>query len=200
MEGTRDEAIKLFNAYRVWWLQTSNIQKRREERPINLHKQTEERVQLFQKLITWCGERELDPRLYLYSLFRGRRWLFAPQLREGHLMSENMISRYKKMVEKECLGGYRQFLDVAEEFDPNRDMTPSVEALKSRYLKYGQADRCMLETPATTFGYHPKSPLCQTCPLRIECENRLQSLVGFDIQALRRGEITADQARAQLDL
>ena len=199
--GLRDAAIRLFNDYRIWWLQTANIQRRREQHPIRMHKQTEERVALFEKVVKWCQERELDPRLWLYCLFRSRRWSFAPKLQEGHLMSENMVSRYERMVKKECLDGYRQYLYTPkpeDDFDPNRDISPAAEAMKARYAKYNQRVRCMLETLETTFGYHPKSPVCQACPMKVECSSRLEQLVGFNIQALREGKITAAEARAQV--
>jgi hypothetical protein len=181
-------------------MQTANVQKQRERHPISLHKQTDERVELFEKMIAWCRLRELDPRLYLYVLFKARMWTFAPQLREGHLMSEKMVSRYQKMTEKDCLDGYRQYVYTEKpEFvlDPNKDIIPRAEAMKQRYRNYGQFERCMVETPETTFGFHPKSPTCAACPIQAECKNRLSGLVSFDIQALREGKITVEQARAQ---
>ncbi len=67
--------------------------------------------------------------------------------------------------------------------------------LKKRYVMWGNQARCMSEMETETFGYHPKSEVCQSCQARHQCAAILQSKVGFDIMALRLGSITTEQAR-----
>ena len=196
-----DEAVRLFNAYRGWWLQTSNIQARRQKHPVTPHKMTPERLELFRDMVYFCREKKLDPRLWLYLLFRVRRWTFAPRLTRGCLLSEKMVSRYNRMIAKECLDGYRRITYQKDtlDFDPNRDLSSRAEALKLRYEKYSEKERCMLETPDRTYGFHPESKVCQRCLIRQECLQNLQNMVSFDILALREGRITADQAKATVE-
>ncbi len=190
----------LFDAYRRWWLQTTHIQRMKESHPVNLPKLTDERRILFEDLIQWCKTQSIDPRLWLYCLFRRRRWQYAPKMSRGHLLSDKMVPHYREMMDKQTLDGYRKFvqLEKAESpLDPNRDIIPMAEAMKSRFKKYGQVDRCFLESPSITFGYHPKSDHCVNCSMSEECKVQLKSLVNFDILALRRGDISAKEARVQ---
>jgi hypothetical protein len=197
----RAEVRQLWSDYTTYWLQTSNIQKLRASgRPVRSPKLTPDRYKLFEQLYDWCVERELDPRLWLFILFRSRRWMFAPQLSPGHLMSEKLLAsgRYQKVVESGALDGYRLYTKGPQKgADPNRDVIHGAEQRKRVYLKNGQANLCMALIMSDTYGYHPKSQWCQKCPKKVECQNLLQRLVKFDILALRRGEITAEEARAQ---
>lgn len=146
----------------------------------------------------WCRSREIDPRLWIYLLFRARMWTWAPQLAAHHLMSEKMISRYEKLSER-ALNGYRDHVSSGKtksKYDPNWQLTASVEALKRLYSQNGDVQRCMRESIDKTLGYHPKSSTCQVCPIQQQCSQQLVQLVDFDILALRRGDITPEQARA----
>lgn len=83
-------------------------------------------------------------------------------------------------------------------FDPNRDISGTTEAYKRRHLMDGDPQLCMERMSVETFGYHPRSLVCARCPLAQACAGRLQASVNFDILALRRGEITAQQAVRQV--
>lgn len=196
----RTEVERLFEDYRFYWLQTGNVQRLRESgKYVRTHKLTEERYALFSDLYDWCVERDVDPRLWLFVLFRIRRWMFAPQLKRGHLLSEKILrsGRYLEVVESGCLDGYRLHkLGQVEGLDPNRDLIPGAEQKKRVYARSGQASVCMLVMPAETFGFHPQSRWCCECPVAEECRARLDRLVSFDVQALREGRITVEQARA----
>ena len=202
-KAKKDEAAKLFLDYNAYRLQTLSIQTRRDRGEyVNSYKLTLDRLNLFLEMAEWCRERQLDPRLWLYVLFRARKWTFPPQLKKSHLCSKNMIERYKKVAEKDYLDGYRAKLldeqtETATDFDPNRDLNHSTEGLKKWFLEKHLEQKCMSESFVRTLGFHPKSLHCANCALREPCAKQLIDFVDFDIMALRRGEITAAQAKAQ---
>lgn len=209
----KNEALQLLHDYNRWRAQTGNIAEKRRQGiwlggPIKAQrvrngKVIEDRLPLFAQTAAWCKERGIDPRLWIYLLFRARLWTFPPQLNASHLMSEKMIGRYEQLA-KRSLDCYRTELQYEHEakmggrpFDPHRDISKGNEILKRRYLDMNQSERCMRETLERTFGFHPKSDVCTICPLRLSCERQLRDLVpAFDIVALRRGEISVDAARA----
>ena len=197
-------AMKLFLDFNHYRFQTSNIAaKRARGEFVRGFKPTADRLALFEEVIVWCRERGIDPRLWIYMLFRGRSWSFAPSLTKGSLMSENMIKKYNKLDDRDYLDGYRRHIDDDLErtdpnaWDPNRDINHSVEALKARYAEKRDHDRCIREIFARTLGYHPKSAVCRACPYGDVCAKQLVGYVDFDIMALRLGEITAEVAKAQ---
>lgn len=201
----KQEARRLFQEYNSWRLQTGGLEKRRAEgKYVGAFKETPERVQIFLDMAAWCREQSIDPRLWLYLLFRSRGWTFAPQMTPSHLQSKTMIPRYARFMEHGNLDGYRLHVvqtqkHVTEKFDPNWEISYTVEALKDRYLALGQAQRCMRETLERTYGYHPKSKVCNVCPLRQQCALQLQRLVPeFDIIALRDGKMSPAEAQSKV--
>ena len=195
----RDVEI-LWSDYVQYWLQTASTQRLREEgRRVRAPKLTPERWQLFADTVAGCKEREVDPRLWLFCLFRARRWTYPPRRRPEDLMSEGFLSRgrYQEMLRKGTLDGYRRHkTGFKRRLDPNKDLIPGAEQKKRGYIRNGATELCMLMIPAETYGYHPKSRWCQRCPSQAQCRPRTQRLVPFDILALRRGEITPEEARA----
>lgn len=197
----RAEVANLWRDYQFYWLQTSNIQRfRATGRPIRTPKLTAERYALFASLYDWCVQKEVDPRLWLFALFRSRRWMFAPQPKVGHLLSEKFYAagKYERVIEGGCLDGYRLYRigQTATGLDPNKDLIPQAEQRKRVYQQNDQSDLCMLMTPSETFGYHPESQWCEKCPRKSECRDRLDRMVSFDVQALREGRLTVEQARS----
>lgn len=161
-------------------------------------KMTPELRELMEELIAWCREKRLEPRLWIFALFKNRGWVGAPSLQRGHLMSEKQIWRYKKM---RGIGFFTRRVratarDQAAEaaFDPNRDMTHTVEAMKTNYVNAGRAQECLEQIFERTLGFHPGSKVCWSCPLRDQCAIKLQGFVMFDILALREGRLTSEQA------
>jgi len=151
----------------------------------------------FEALAQWCSSHRVEPRRWLASLFESRRWLFPPKLTQ--LQSEKHLQRYAKMdsipvyrdkIHREHQTDARQSGRI---FEPARDLSNSAEMLKRRYAATGNFDRC-LQSMGETFGFHPKSLACSTCPVRQKCLATLQSQVDFDILALREGKITFEQA------
>ena len=192
------EAERLFADYNFYWLMTGRIQEYRASgRYIRPYKFTQARAELFSDLAAWCRDRGIDPRLWIYTLFRARCWRFAPQLARGHLLSEAMVERYRRL---RGLDGYRRrVLETlpSEAYDPNRDLNSTVESRKAYYASSGQTERCMREM-VETLGYHPRSAICAGCPSRASCRSKLEGFVDFDIIALREGRLTAEQAMMQV--
>ena len=196
---------KLFKDYGNYRLQTLNIAKRKANGDfVGQYKPTTERIKLFCDMAEWCRERKIDPRLWLFLLFRMRRWTFAPQLKAAHLMSENAIPKYWTFVESDYLDGYRRYLDAqgvqkkkSTHFDPNYDLSTAAEQLKRWYVTRGLEARCVQDVLTRTYGYHPKSQVCPTCPAQAACIEVIQGHCDFDIVALRNDEITVAEAQKQ---
>lgn len=199
---------RLLSDYNYYRSHTAHLNKLRAQGAyVRDLKTTRSRLQALGDMARWCSEHQLDPRLWLYSLFSGRRWLFAPRF-------DQFVPRTPK-TEKKALARYHALQDVptyherahqeihqrrvndGREVDVNRDLTNAAEALKRRYLAEGNPGRCLDEMEGRTYGYHPRSVVCLCCPRQRECADKLCALVGYDVIALRRGEITVGQARAQ---
>ena len=193
------DPLRLLDDYNEYLVRTHHWQKlphasRRRVTPANL--------EVMRKLAEWCATNEVEPRLWLYSLFNVRHWTYAPPFKQ--LQSKKHLERFKgqkreggtyfsNRVQKEM---NEQQVLCGDSYDPNRDVSGSVENLKRHYLALNAPQVCMNEM-SKTLGFHPRSQVCSGCPLAQPCAARLQSQVAFDIQALRRGEITAGNARAQ---
>lgn len=160
-------------------------------------------IEAMKAMAKWCEEQGVEPRLWLYSLFASRHWTFAPPFK--HLCSVKHLERFKQMhpgtfyankVQKES---NERVTQNADNFDPNRDLSGTAEQLKRYYLDAGYPATCMAEV-THTLGFHPKSSVCARCPVAEACARALQARVTFDIMALRRGELSAEDARAQAAL
>jgi hypothetical protein len=87
---------------------------------------------------------------------------------------------------------------VGRVFHAERDISHAAETLKIRYQQRGQSGRCMELMTTETFGFHPRSAVCAACPIASPCETMLHSKVGYDIQAVRRGEMSPEQAQVMV--
>ena len=166
----------------------------------------------------WCDARGVDPRRWLYWLFARTQFRFSPKLTQlvpaKQRKGESLLKAQKR--EAESLRKYsllrntpqltslifqeidQKRVDAGLNWDPNRDLTPLAEVMKSRRLSEGRPDLCldaMFAQEAPTWGYHPKSKFCGQCPLASPCANRLQAAVPqFNIFALRTGQLSLQQA------
>ena len=207
--STRDKAISLFQDFCIYYLQIATVQKLRDQgKFVGKHKLTEERIQLFEELIAWCAERHIDPRLWVYLLYRNRCWAWpipmsSAKAARPHLLSEKAIAKYDKFMEQDRLDSYESYRRRSDAkrkspFDPNVDVIPIVEAKKERYVRLGQTQACIQEMRATTFGFHPRSRICSQCPAQMSCRQQLLATVSFDILGLREGRITVEEAKHQV--
>lgn len=190
------EIAQLFRLYNRWFAETSYAQSNRYR--VRGFKLTPARKKLFNDLIDWCKARQINPRIWIYLLFRTRRWAHAVPLKPEHLMSERMIERYRKIDGLAAYDYDRRRNDESEaQYDPNRDVTSTTESIKAEYLAAGAAQRCMRQMFVETLGYHPKSQVCARCPVKDECRAMLVSSMNFDVMALRKGKITSAAAKEQ---
>ncbi len=196
MDNSAELLLDDYNHYRF---QTNNIHKLKAKgkRIVSLGRK---KLPAFVDLHRWCAEKGIDARHWLCSLFEVRHWLFAPPLHQ--LKSPKHLRRYPTTgsmpaYQKRLAEQRRNHLHATNRvFDPNRDINAASETLKRRYLSVGAPERCMEKMDSETYGFHPRSPVCEGCPLQQSCAVQLRSKVRFDIMALRRGEITARQAQA----
>lgn len=200
------EIQQLFDDFQYYRKHTAHYAKLRSELPVLRDlKLTDERKDALSRMTSWCEHNGLDPRWYLYSLFSCRNWRFCPkweQLTPGTKKTEKKaIARYHLLSEaplysqriSEQIAAHQQA--SGQVYDPNRDLSNTTENIKRSYLAVYDTDRCMDEMTSTTLGYHPRSTVCARCPARAECERRLQATVPFDIVALRRGDLSVDEAK-----
>lgn len=153
----------------------------------------------FEALVSWCSGNSIDPRRWLASLFETRRWLYPPKLNQ--LQSTKHLQRYAKMdsvpVFAARVRNEHQVAAIAtgRVFDRARDLSNGAELLKRRYLHFGNQTRCIEEMETDTFGYHPRSEVCQVCVSRFQCAAILQSKVDYDIMSVRLGLMGVDEAK-----
>lgn len=194
----------LFSDYCYYRRQTANSKALRARGSyVRDPKFTPEREETLADLVTFCREKNLPPRQWLYYLFARRRWLYPPRFDRTNLLSERALAGYtswpdfsgfqKRITET---AAQRQMEGMVDRYDPNRDLSLSVELLKKSLVARGEIDRCLAGIHSQTYGYHPRSHICCHCSQRFACATELQRTVNFDILALRRGEITSAQARA----
>jgi hypothetical protein len=191
------DPLQLLDDYNDYLVRTAHWRKlprasRRRATPANL--------KVMRELTEWCEAREIEPPIWIYSLFSARYWTFAPPFKQ--LRSEKHLAKFRgqkqrgstfftNRVQKEL-----NEAGAAGAYDPNRDISGTTENLKRSYLSCGMQQVCMSEVNAT-LGYHPRSGVCAGCSIARECAAQLQAQMPFDIMALRRGEITAEHAQAQ---
>jgi len=191
----------LFDDYRFYRQYTVNVQKLKKNKPYMQDlKPTKKRLDLFRELLTFCEKHAVGPREWVYTLFATRRFMYAPRLERSHLLSQKHLEKMKRI---EDFGLFQKRLREApckelspQQFDPNRDMSASAEELKASYRRRGDDLLCM-DHMSETLGYHPKSEICRNCVYTHACARKLQRAVSFDILALRRGDITAEEAQRQ---
>ena len=159
---------------------------------------------IFEKLDAWCRTYNIDARRWLYHLFKVKKWIHAPVLTTLIPSKRSLKKRwaaYQEMTDTPFFAAtIRQEIDARRRetgnvVDRNRDLIPMAEILKRRYLGESRPDKCLNEMWEQTFGYHPKSQVCGHCPLAARCAGELQASVTFDIMALRRGDLTLQEAQ-----
>lgn len=198
-----EQAKQLFKDYCYYRSHTANIKRIKQQKPyLRDPKPTPTRLKLMAHMAAWCQARGFSPSEWLYSLFVSRRWLYCPKLDKSHLQSEKHIPRYKQLRDHALYQQRQVELEATaapslSTFDPNRDLSHTAEDSKRAYLATGQMETCMARMGVETFGYHPKSSVCARCPIASACLAQLQQSVNFDVLALRRGDLTSEEAKDQ---
>lgn len=194
---------ELFDDYAFYRYHTKNYRIAILDHGMRPLAKSKKRLDQFGELIAFCEIKGVNPRLYLFSLFAGRFWNFAPRLDQLVPASKKTATKSLDRVKNlRDLTLYRERLAVAKlnagesrQFDPNVDISPSVEAIKQRYQEQGLFEECIAKGPILTLGFHPKSKICQRCLFASRCTEIIQKTVKFDIIALRSGKITVDTAK-----
>jgi hypothetical protein len=195
-------AFTLVEDWNVYLMQTFHVhQMRAQGRYIGTRRPNAANVAMMDAMVEWCRGRAIEPRQWLFFLFKRTNWRFPPKWQEGYLMSEAAAKKFRKPA-KYSLAFFRRRMGAAAvvddaAYDPNRDITPATEALKARYAESGQQMRCLDETLVRTAGFHPQSRVCAACKLSQECALALEAAAPFAILALRSGIITSSEAERQ---
>jgi hypothetical protein len=178
---------QLFKDYCYYRDRTDNVRILRARCPyLKAMKQTNERLNLFDTLISWCAIRNIPVRQWLYTLFVIRYWKVAPKLEISHLCSEKHIPKFYKVTDYKFFNEYTGVTNPSIiSFDANKDIVSSVEQRKRELLLKGGGQLCMGRMKDETFGFHPKSIICNHCDDRFTCYNELVKLVGQSILTLR---------------
>lgn len=200
MESRHLELLADFNLYRSRTFHTQQLRVAGPLRDIGPKKG----LPPLQIMDAWCQAQGLDSRRWLYHLFRKRNWLFSPRL-------DQLVPSKRHF--KKALADYARVTDTpafeavlsrgleasrraaGTDCNPNRDLIAMAEERKRIYLGEARPDKCMYNMLSETYGYHPRSTPCARCPVTYQCAAQLQATVAFDIQALRRGEMTLQQAQ-----
>jgi hypothetical protein len=178
---------QLFRDYCYYRDKTDNVRLLKTRVPyLKPLKPTRERLQLFDELVHWCASKNIPVRQWLYTLFVMRYWKFAPKLEISHLCSEKHIPRFYKVTDYSFFNEYTGVTNPSTiQFDANKDIVSSVEQRKRELLVKGGSQLCMQYMKEETFGFHPKSIICNHCDGRHTCYAELTKLVGQKIIELR---------------
>lgn len=197
------QSIVLFGDYTYYRKHTAHYKSVRQTTFLRELQSTKARLSIMEQMAAWCSRQGIDASQWLYSLFVNRQWLFAPPLVIGQLTSKKSLEKYKKFNDYKFYNDYQREKILAArcrnntQFDPNRDVNPSIEKYKLYYKSQNRFDACMDDMTVHTFGYHPKSLVCLDCPIRLECKTKLEAIVNFDIMALRLGFLSSETAQIQ---
>jgi hypothetical protein len=202
MSGQAEQLLRQFNQ---WRRKTAHFQSQATLHPMKdlaAVTKKENRIDQLNRLIAWCNGEGIDPERWIYTMFSARNWKHCPPFQTLIPKNKSKSKTYQLYFQSRETPEYdrvvHQRVEVhqmqsGQRYDPNRDLGTVSENLKRQYLSEGRANECM-ENMNQTLGYHPRSIACARCPVQGLCANRLQSVVSFNIIALRRGDITAEQA------
>lgn len=192
---------QLFADYVSYWRVTACVNAKWHEIRAALRppKMTRERLAALRRMAEFARENGADPRLWLYTLFMSRQFIYPPKFEcltpKSHLkcyLKEHRLGLFAKKMAGER---QRRRNNDADQYDPNRDIAQSVEDEKGHLLRTGQQQVCFDRMESITLGFHPRSKICAMCPIQTSCADALMNRVAFDIIALRRGDITVDDAQ-----
>lgn len=181
-----DIPTQLFQDYCYYREHTDNIKLLKKTKPyLKSLKSTVDRLKLFDYMNNWCMSRNIPVRQWLYTLFVARYWKVSPKLEIGHLCSEKHIPKFYKVQNYEFFDKYTHSTFSKRSFDSNVELVSSVEQRKRDLLLKGGGQLCIAHMKDETFGFHPKSIICNHCDSRFVCYDELIKLVGQSVIDLR---------------
>lgn len=164
-----------------------------EERRVSPHERSVADVAAARRFLAWCADRRVDPAAFVELRFSqmsiktfswrqpGQPFRFP---RFNGLRSEALVPLAQRSEAQAALSAQVVPIEVQRVRDLSY-LLDSSEMVRRRNA--GQPQLCMLD-PASG-GFDPRSAHCPRCPLARECARRLAQREGFDVGALRGGDI-----------
>ncbi len=137
------------------------------EKPISL-KPSIKNVERFWSLVLFCHSLDVKPLAWIYGQHAVRQWRW--NVKVDDLFSESFVARYRDLEGINLEGGsmIRIYLGSRRGPVPGRDLIPSAEQVKALYQQTGRSELCW-SSGDVTFGFHPLSVVCPSCPLVDAC-------------------------------
>jgi len=182
-----------FNGYRAKTYNAKKVSKKSgghfAMRPL---RPTQDRIDALTAMQAWCEGHGIDARQWLYYLFNNvRKWMYAPDIkRPTHLINEKRVADFKQSAVPydytAKMQAEAQVRDVVYQrtHNPQVDLLPAAENTKGRYRTLRREEVC-LSLLRETYGYHPKSKHCPSCPQAGPCEAATRRLWPVDVVELR---------------
>ena len=134
-------------------------------------------LQLFDAIGVFARKHKLDPATWVYSVFAQAGFKRCPSWENFFNLKrtrnvKNLFPRdYTLIATRKITEGAKR----ANGFVPFRDLSIGAESAKRQYLERSRADLCMLAVDLT-FGFHPESTHCASCPSRDPCSTKTAAL------------------------
>jgi len=154
---------------------------------------TREDAQHIEQFLTWCGDQQLPPRLFMEkrfeAMYRASRKKVVP--RTSQLASERLAKCWPRVEQDHYSAQHVKRVTQAQ----GTTVQINVRALTADPMPYqedvkrqnaGMPEGC-LAMQKYSGGYHPKSDWCKGCACKAPCAEQLRSVHGFDVVALRTG-------------
>jgi hypothetical protein len=195
---------ELLDDYNYYRFHTGHVQNlRKSGAHIKSLAPTAERLAGLESMARWCAEHGYNPRRWLAVVFARSRWMYAPKFNQlvpqGKAARERLEGLYASAVVPLFRQRAREVVDAdrgssGASYDPNRDLSATVEAHKERHFRMGHSPAECMADPET-LGFHHGSRWCRSCASQVACAHALVGRFGVGI-LLTRLEASQHQARA----
>jgi len=143
-------------------------------------------LRIAEALIAWCADRQVDPCAVVSERF-SVLWFargVCPQF--NALRSDGVVHAARVREASTCAA--RTLTDPFRQ--AVRDLlcvVPGQDQVRRRYLLEGKPGLC--ESNPHSGGYDSRSAYCRACPNAVPCAQALRDKWGFDVPALRAGNL-----------
>jgi hypothetical protein len=141
---------------------------------------TEKRLETMAAMQAWCEGHGIDARQWLYFLFNDvRKWMYAPDIKQlSHLTGEKYVERFKAAAVPLHYTTKMQAEAAERDAVYQRVRNPMTDLMQT-------AENVCLSLLRDTYGYHPKSKHCPTCPQAEACKAATCAAWQTDVVAMR---------------
>lgn len=156
--------------------------------------------QQMQAFLCWCTEHQIqDPLGYMTErmemVWRGSRKRSLPRIEQ--LPHDRLAKRWASFVVDQRVAE-QATAERMRRYDPDALHIKSLAApplrarenIKRLHVMNGRFEQC-LTLWRHHGGYHPDSDVCRSCPCAVRCAAQLNQEYGFDVVALRSGQLHA---------